>query len=684
MVKSDEALGTLGGALATAFCFVGCRRRRGGRPGSGWRDSVRLLVGASLLCYTIVQVTITVPDFMSHPVHLSYGVGTGIALTTYPLMLLGILRLPAATLPLASRTRIALDGLMIMTAVITFSWYFLLGPQMLMAHSSLPHKIVEASYPMFDLALLACLLVQSARTREGAMRLVVRILSVGLLVVIATDNLWAYLALHHVYHPGTVLDVGWSAGYMPIGLAISAARQRAPDTVFLSPTERGIAAADNDVPRMPALWQSFLPYALLPAVALLLFCTQAAHGNPKLVSGIEIGGVFLIALILLRQVLAILENRDLNQRLEALATTDPLTGLANHRTFQKRLNEEADRALREGSPVAIVMTDLDNFKFFNDSYGHAVGDQVLREVADALRACGRAYDTISRFGGDEFALLLPGQPPGSAEALQRDLNKRLSGVSYCPPGHDTAIPLTLSVGVALFPGDGATRLEALEVADTRLRRAKTGADAERPAEQLCRHLTRSVAGFEMLNSLVTAVDAKDRYTRRHSEDVLALSLQIARELGLDDATCYHIQVAALLHDIGKIGVPDSILRKPGKLTPDEYEAVKQHALMGAGIISAVPGFEETLDAVRHHHERWDGDGYPFGLRGEDIPRLARIMAVADAFSAMTTDRPYRKGMDASAALRILQEGADTQWDPICVAAFTRSRIAGAELAATAL
>ena len=176
----------------------------------------------------------------------------------------------------------------------------------------------------------------------------------------------------------------------------------------------------------------------------------------------------------------------------------------------------------------------------------------------------------------------------------------------------------------------------------------------------------------MLDALVTSVDNKDRYTRRHSEDVMRYALQIARELGLGEAVQQTIQVAALLHDVGKIGVPDRILRKPGMLTDEEYEAIKQHPMMGAAIVGAVAGFEETLDAIRHHHERWDGGGYPGRLGGEETPLVARLMAVADAYSAMTMDRPYRKGRRPEEALAVLTDGAGCQWDPECVAAFQRA------------
>jgi len=250
----------------------------------------------------------------------------------------------------------------------------------------------------------------------------------------------------------------------------------------------------------------------------------------------------------------------------------------------------------------------------------------------------------------------------------------LAGVGYRPPGYDALIPLTLSIGIAVFPDDGPGRLETLAAADARLGRVKTGGSGQGVlTDRLRANLPCSLADFSMLNALVTAVDAKDRYTRRHSEDVMTFSLQIAREMELDAATQDNLATAALLHDVGKIGVPDSVLRKPSALTPEEIEVIKHHPMMGSVIVAAVLGLEATLDAVRHHHERWDGLGYPFGLKGLEIPFDARLMAVADAFSAMTTDRPYRKGHPESEALGFLAEGSGTQWDPDCVTAFLSAR-----------
>jgi len=367
------------------------------------------------------------------------------------------------------------------------------------------------------------------------------------------------------------------------------------------------------------------------------------------------------------------EHKQLLEEARAEAERDPLTGLLNHRAFHARLEEEAERARQGGTSLAIAVLDLDNFKFFNDAYGHAVGDEVLRQVSTVLRTACRMGDVLARFGGDEFALLMPDVGPDTtAEGVRARLAAGISDIRYQPPRSRSAIPIGLSAGVALFPAEAPTRLAVMQIADERLLRAKTGAGADTEAQRVRGAMRESVEGFSMLDALVTAVDNKDRYTRRHSEDVMTHGLEIARRLGLAEADRHTVAVAALLHDVGKIGVPDFVLRKPGDLTDEEFEAVKRHPNIGAAVVAAVPGLEAVLDAVRHHHERWDGMGYPGGLGGEAIPPMARLLAVADAYSAMTADRPYRKGMAAEQARRLLEQGAGTQWDPACVLAFLES------------
>ena len=395
----------------------------------------------------------------------------------------------------------------------------------------------------------------------------------------------------------------------------------------------------------------------LSAHGKLLFDAQ---GNPKRLIGVT-------QLIDERKRAEEEQQREL-KRAQELADRDPLTGLLNHRAFYKCLDEEIVCVTEKGLSLAAVVLDMDSFKFFNDAYGHAVGDQVLQQVAARLRTACRPDDTLARFGGDEFALLLrEGRDVTAAEAEAR-VQQAVAGLTFLPDGQPTAIPLTISLGAAVFPDETADRVNLMHLADERLLRSKTGVSPDTQADQVRRTLTH-VDGFSMLDALVTAVDNKDRYTSRHSEDVMEYGLLLARQLGIEEADQRTVAVAALLHDVGKIGVPDFILRKPAKLTDEEFLAVKQHPQMGAVMVASVAGLEETLDAVRHHHERWDGGGYPAGLAGEDTPLIARIMAVADAYSAMTTDRPYRQGMSREQALSILTEGAGVQWDPKCVQAF---------------
>jgi len=372
-----------------------------------------------------------------------------------------------------------------------------------------------------------------------------------------------------------------------------------------------------------------------------------------------------------RKILEFEKEKMLAEAIER-ADHDPLTGLLNHRAFQKRLEQEAERTMRDGKSLAVAVMDLDNFKFFNDAYGHVAGDAVLNTVADHLRSVCRSYDILARFGGDEFAILMPGVSKEVAADFPQRTTQAMEHAGYLPEGYDTRIPLGISIGIAVFPDETDSRLEIIDMAVRRLRAAKAGAELESLGERLRVTYSNSISGFKMLDALVTAVDNKDRYTRRHSEDVSFYAVQIAQAMGLDEDFVHEIQVTGLIHDIGKIGVNDHILRKPGKLTEEEFEAIQQHAVMGAMIVSSAPDLHFTLDGVRYHHERWDGKGYPDGLAGEKIPFMARVLAVADAYSAMTTNRPYRTSMDVDVALGVLRDGAGTQWDETCVAAFLKA------------
>jgi diguanylate cyclase (GGDEF)-like protein len=370
------------------------------------------------------------------------------------------------------------------------------------------------------------------------------------------------------------------------------------------------------------------------------------------------------------QLAATLENAWRYDGAEHLADHDPLTGLFNHRGVAKTLEKELARSQRTGSSFSVVAMDLDGFKLFNDTYGHAVGDDVLRRVAKVLRRALRRSDSVGRQGGDEFMAVLA---DASAErALECFERVRVSlGDNAIRVEDGSSIPLFMSFGIATYPFDGRRISELLAVADANLYRSKqrggdcisastTGEGADEGVR---------VGVFSVLDGLVNTVDQKDHYTRRHSEDVTDLALELADKVGLSAETARSLRIAALLHDVGKIGIPDYILRKPGKLSEEETEAIHHHVLLGELFIKEIPNLVDVVQAVGTHHERWDGTGYPHGLRGTDIPLLGRILAVSDAYSAMTTDRPYRKALSKEQAGDELQRVAGSQLDPQLVDSF---------------
>ena len=276
---------------------------------------------------------------------------------------------------------------------------------------------------------------------------------------------------------------------------------------------------------------------------------------------------------------------------------------------------------------------------------------------------------MGRYGPDEFLVIAPPTAIAFLEPLVEQIRNRLVDLSLWFEETER-LPMTVSVGIAILPEHAASATALLSVAARVLEEAKaSGGDMVRVAEPPSVDDGALVASFDVFQGLIIAVDTKDRYTKRHSEDVARYAAFLGERIGLPADEIRTIRMAGLLHDVGKIGIPDHILRKPGKLTEQEYAIVQQHVALGDLIVRDVPDLEQVRAGIRHHHERWDGDGYLHRLAGEEIPRIARILAVADAFSAMTTTRPYRKALDIREALDRLGDAAGSQLDEQLVVAF---------------
>ena len=347
---------------------------------------------------------------------------------------------------------------------------------------------------------------------------------------------------------------------------------------------------------------------------------------------------------------------------------DPLTGLLNHGALVAHLATEVERAREAGTALGVALVDIDNFRALNDNHGHRAGDEALIVVATELRRQLPETIVMGRYGPDEFLLFARAEGVAEMEPAVARLRAALADHSLQFDATER-LPLTVSAGLTTYPEHGSSVTVLLATAASTLEEAKaSGGDTVRVAGA-AEPNGPATSGFDVLQGLVLAVDTKDRYTKRHSDDVARYAVFLAERLGLDPDFVRTIHVAGLLHDVGKIGIPDPILRKPGKLTAEEYEIVKQHVALGDMIVRDLPDIDVIRAGIRHHHERWDGDGYLDGLAGDAIPLIGRILAVGDAFSAMTTTRPYRKALDLREALRRLEDASASQLDETLVRAF---------------
>ncbi len=350
------------------------------------------------------------------------------------------------------------------------------------------------------------------------------------------------------------------------------------------------------------------------------------------------------------------------------------------------------RARRYGHPLSILFFDADHFKRVNDTYGHSTGDIVLQELGRLVSSLLRAGDTIGRYGGEEFLVLLPETTQEEACQVAERIRKTVAESPLATSAVKEGIPTTISLGVATFPTDGISVREVVEQADQAMywakRLGRNQVRTSQEAARLCEDeaLVATISNLERdattdgvsleeavrarqlttIQSLMWLLDLRDQSIFSHSAQVSDLAGAIARALGESETQIFAVTTAALLHDLGKIALPDRLLYKAGPLTPTEHALIQQHPTIGAQILEVSPFLHHLMPAVAHHHENWDGTGYPDGLCGENIPLSARIIRVAEAYQAMTTDRPYQRRRGEEEARAELARCAGKQFDPTVV------------------
>lgn len=373
-----------------------------------------------------------------------------------------------------------------------------------------------------------------------------------------------------------------------------------------------------------------------------------------------------------------IENSQLYAKAEESSRIDELTGLFNRRHFEEQLNGGIALHSRYGGTFSLLLLDLDGFKTYNDIYGHPSGDEVLRQIGTIIKDSIRSADQAFRYGGDEFVVILPQTTVEDAYTVAERVRAQIDTEMKAKE-----IAVTCSVGLASYPSDGLMSGELVTSADTALYYAKrTGGNRVYLSSKILSEpapesgiYTRG-SGLSAVYALAAAVEARDPYVYGHSRKVNAYAVDLAEAIGLPPDEVSRISTAALLHDIGKIAIPDSILNKKGKLRPEDWEVIKSHPRLGANIVANVPSLVPCGDGILYHHERWDGSGYPEGLKGEAIVLDARILAIADVFDAMVSTRPYRGAYRHEKAVEALREGAGTEFDPELVEVFIRLVEAG--------
>jgi diguanylate cyclase (GGDEF)-like protein len=521
-----------------------------------------------------------------------------------------------------ARASLWLDGLVAALAVSALGEVTIFSP---MAQASnqdglaTPIQVAtDLAYPIGDMLMLSLVMGVFALTAWRPGRAWTMI-GLGLTAMAVADSIYAYQASQGSYIEGTLLDAMWPAATLLVGFA-AWEPSRSKDEIHLGGWRILV---------LPVLFA-------LPSLGVLVY----DHWMPVDAAAILLAAICMVAVIV-RTAMTFGENMRMlsNSRHEAM--TDALTGLGNRRRLMSDLHDELELA-SSAAPRALALFDLDGFKRYNDNFGHPAGDALLarlgRNLAAAVAPAGRAY----RLGGDEFCVLAVGDEVAAAAVI--------AAASQALSEQGQGFVVTASHGLVLLPLETDDAAAAMQIADQRL----YGHKGSRRS---------SAVGQQTSDVLLQALHARKPDLSEHLREVAQVALVVGRRLRLTPEALDEMARAAELHDIGKMAVPDEILNKPGPLDPGELEFVRKHTIVGERILAAAPALEDVAKLVRSSHESYDGSGYPDGLVGDQIPLASRIIAVCDAFHAMTEERPYQPAMTPQEAMAELRRCKDTRFDP---------------------
>ncbi len=390
-----------------------------------------------------------------------------------------------------------------------------------------------------------------------------------------------------------------------------------------------------------------------------------------------------IAKVLNQKTDSISSYKKENKNLRLTSNTDSLTSLYNHRYFYECFNEKIRSGRRA---ITVLFCDIDKFKLINDIHGHITGDMILKEVGNIINESAQGDGLVFRYGGEEFVVMLDNYNEEKSFRIAEDIRINIIRSKKIQK-YSGDLSVTVSIGLASYPNDSIDAKDLIEKADKAMYFAKQNGRNQCwiYKEEIDEIILQNSSEFAKKEILIdsafaigAAIDAKDMYTGKHSELVTRYSLLLAEKLHLSVQDKYVLRIGALLHDCGKIGIPDDIIHKPTRLTDEEFNIIKNHTIVGNNIAKHIAKNPVIIACVRNHHERWDGKGYPDGLSGKHIPVHARIVCVADSYHAMISDRPYRKSLSKDEAFKELRKNKGTQFDPDLVDIFIKTVQEGSE------